>query len=90
VSTKRNLTRVEEELLKRGMNQKELAEALGYSTSVISQVVGGFRKTWPKLRREVAGYFELAEDELFNQDGTLKESEAEFITIPVRRAKRGL
>lgn len=81
------MTQIEVELLKHGWTQKDLAERIGYAPATISQVVSQSRRAWPKLRNAIAEALGVAENELFNEDGTLKESTAEYITIPVKKIK---
>lgn len=74
-------------LLVKNWTQKDLAEAAGYSTSTISQVISGQRKAWPKLRRELAKTLGVEEDFLFDEEGNLKETKATSVTIPLQGRK---
>ncbi|HBT48964.1 MAG TPA: XRE family transcriptional regulator [Caldanaerobacter subterraneus] len=68
-----------------GLSQKELGYKINQSASTISQIERGFRKPWPKIRKQIAEVLGVAEEELFENDGTPKVTDEDFITVPVRR-----
>jgi transcriptional regulator with XRE-family HTH domain len=79
------MTKLEALRKQKGWTQREVAERLHISGSIISQVEKGFRKAYPKLMRRLAEVFEVEVSDLFEDDGTLKLLEEDYIVLPVRR-----
>lgn len=79
------MTKLEALRRQRGWTQREVAEALHVSSSIISQIEKGFRKAYPKIMRQLAEVFEVEVSDLFEDDGTPKPLEEEYLIIPVRR-----
>ena len=71
-------------MLERGLTQRELAQKINQSSSTISQILGGFRKPWPKLRREIAEALQVPEGKLFNEEGDCIKTSKEYVMIPVK------
>ncbi|GGK31718.1 hypothetical protein GCM10010965_25710 [Caldalkalibacillus thermarum] len=59
----------------RGISQKELAENLGISPTIIVQIERHHRAAYPKLRKNVSLYFGIEEDRLFDERGWAKPME---------------
>jgi transcriptional regulator with XRE-family HTH domain len=79
------MTKLESLRRQKGWSQRELAEKLHISGSIISQIERGFRRAYPKIMRQLAEVFEVEVSDLFEDDGTPKPSEEEYLVIPVRR-----
>jgi len=79
------MTRLKAAILEQGLTQRELAQMINQSPSSISQVINGFMRPWPKLRREIAEALHIPENELFDEKGNLIESDAEYIKIPLKK-----
>ncbi|HAE61990.1 helix-turn-helix domain-containing protein [Caldanaerobacter subterraneus] len=79
------MTKLEALRKQKGWTQREVAERLHISGSIISQVEKGFRKAYPKLMRRLAEVFEVEVSDLFEDDGTPKLLEEDYIVLPVRR-----
>ena len=52
---------------------------------LMKQVINGFMRPWPKLRREIAEALHIPENELFDEEGKLIKSDAEYIKIPLKK-----
>jgi len=57
--------RIKTELLKSGIKQMDLAQALGVSESLVSRVVNGHIKSSPDLRKGIADMLDVPEEALF-------------------------
>lgn len=79
------MTKLEALRKQKGWTQREVAERLHISGSIISQVEKGFRKAYPKLMRRLAEVFEVEVSDLFEDDDTPKLLEEDYIVLPVRR-----
>jgi transcriptional regulator with XRE-family HTH domain len=51
-----------------------MAAKMGYSLSAVHQIVAGYRKPWPKIRREISVALEMDESELFGENGWPREA----------------
>jgi putative transcriptional regulator len=51
------------------MSQVSMAIHLKINASSIVQVEKGYRKPWPKLRRQISELFSYDEKQLFTEDG---------------------
>lgn len=79
------MTKLEALRLQKGWTQREVAERLHISGSIISQIEKGFRRAYPKIMRQLAEVFEVEVSDLFEADGTPKRLEEDYIILPVRR-----
>lgn len=57
-----NLSRVRK---RKRLTQEQLAKAIGVNRSLIAQVEAGWRKPYPKLRREIARVLGEPEEKIF-------------------------
>lgn len=81
------MTRLEALRLQKAWTQRELAEKLHVSSSIISQIERGFRRAYPKIMKELAKVLEVDVEILFDADGTPKIVEEEYIVIPVKKVE---
>ncbi|MEQ2130292.1 helix-turn-helix transcriptional regulator [Caldanaerobacter subterraneus KAk] len=79
------MTKLEGLRRQKGWTQREVAEKLHISGSIISQVEKGFRKAYPKLMRKLAEVYGAEISDLFESDGTPKILEEDYIILPVKR-----
>ncbi|WP_161823292.1 transcriptional regulator [Sporotomaculum syntrophicum] len=66
-------TVIEARAQKKFGNLTKMAEALGYSLPAVHQVVAGYRKPWPKIKRRISEALEVPEEELFQANGWPKK-----------------
>jgi len=72
-------------LREHGMTQKELAEKLGVSSSLVSSWFSGAKAITPRHLKEIARLFSLSEREVFSLAKVLSETEVsqEVVMVPV-------
>lgn len=63
------MTRIEFLRRQAGLSQLELGRRLGINATAIVHMERGHRRSWPKLRQRLADYFEVAEEDLFDEHG---------------------
>ncbi|WP_043883840.1 helix-turn-helix domain-containing protein [Caldanaerobacter subterraneus] len=71
------MTKLEYLRRQKGMTQREFAEKLHISQSIISQVERGFRKPYPKFMKLVSKALKVPQSELFTENGDCKLVEVE-------------
>jgi repressor LexA len=72
-------------LKEKNITQKELAEKLGVSSSLVSSWFSGAKAITPRHLKEIARLFSLSEQEVFSLAGLLSEAEVspEVVMVPV-------
>lgn len=56
-----------------GLSQTEFGRRIGISPTCITQIERGYRKPWPKIRRQLTELLNMAEEELFDSEGWPKK-----------------
>ncbi|WP_052210495.1 helix-turn-helix domain-containing protein [Thermoanaerobacter sp. YS13] len=72
------MTKLEYLRRQKGLTQREFAEKLHISQSIISQIERGFRKPYPKFMELVSKVLEVPQSELFTENGECKFVEMEL------------
>lgn len=57
------------------LSSAKLSLATGINYSLLTAIERGERKAYPKVRKKLAEFLGVPENELFNEDGFLKEIE---------------
>ncbi|OUM84982.1 MAG: transcriptional regulator [Bacillus thermozeamaize] len=73
------MTKIELVRRQKGLTQVELAKLIGVSGPAIVQVERGYRKPWPKIRKNIAQALGYPEEELFAPDGWPLQVELEEV-----------
>jgi len=55
------------------LSSAKLSLTAGINYTLLTSIERGERKAYPKVRKKLAEFFNVPEDELFNDDGSLKE-----------------
>lgn len=63
------ITRLQKEAARTYGSLRKLAAEIGLNASILTQVNAGFRKPWPKLRKQISHALKIDEEKLFNTEG---------------------
>ncbi|WP_271629836.1 helix-turn-helix domain-containing protein [Caldicellulosiruptor sp. DIB 104C] len=70
------MTKLEYLKKQHNLSSAKLSLAAGINYTLLTSIERGERKAYPKVKKRLAEFFNVAEDELFNEDGSLKEIES--------------
>ncbi|WP_182480455.1 helix-turn-helix domain-containing protein [Peribacillus asahii] len=69
----------------KGLSQIQLSRELNINSSAIAQLENEYRKSWPKLRKQLSLFFGVEESCLFDTDGWPKKINIDLPKIPLKK-----